>query len=194
MPWRERLRPVWKRAARWLRPVAATLAALLIAAGTAWLAVRLVMLAIGSAAGAAEEWQDTSQARQPPPPAQPPNTEETETPLEAHARHIGQWVLGLSAGGLLVLVVAALVAQSLFQDRRPADYFQPVGARPMPAANLLQGYHWVDQSAGVVQIPIDQAMELLAQRGLPARSAAESQAFSDQGQGGPSDSSGGRTP
>lgn len=31
----------------------------------------------------------------------------------------------------------------------------------------LASYSWVDQSAGVVRIPIDQAMKLIAQRGLP---------------------------
>ncbi len=36
----------------------------------------------------------------------------------------------------------------------------------------LNSYGWVDQSAGVVRIPIDRAMELLAQRGLPTRPQA----------------------
>jgi hypothetical protein len=31
----------------------------------------------------------------------------------------------------------------------------------------LHSYGWVDQSAGVVHIPIDQAMQLIAERGLP---------------------------
>jgi hypothetical protein len=31
----------------------------------------------------------------------------------------------------------------------------------------LSSYGWVDQNAGVVRIPIDQAMKLIAQRGLP---------------------------
>jgi hypothetical protein len=31
----------------------------------------------------------------------------------------------------------------------------------------LASYGWVDQGAGVVRIPIDQAMKLIAQRGLP---------------------------
>ena len=31
----------------------------------------------------------------------------------------------------------------------------------------LNSYGWVDQKAGVVRIPIDRAMQLLAQRGLP---------------------------
>ena len=33
---------------------------------------------------------------------------------------------------------------------------------------LLDGYGWVDRGAGVARIPIDRAMDLLAQRGLPA--------------------------
>jgi hypothetical protein len=33
----------------------------------------------------------------------------------------------------------------------------------------LNSYGWIDKSAGVIRIPIDRAMELLAQRGLPAR-------------------------
>ncbi len=35
----------------------------------------------------------------------------------------------------------------------------------------LHSYGWVDQQGGVVRIPIDRAMELLAQRGLPTRAA-----------------------
>lgn len=33
----------------------------------------------------------------------------------------------------------------------------------------LNSYGWVDRSNGIVRIPIDRAMDLLAQRGLPAR-------------------------
>lgn len=38
---------------------------------------------------------------------------------------------------------------------------------------LLGHYSWVDQSKGVVRIPIDRAMELVAQRGLPVASPSE---------------------
>ena len=41
-------------------------------------------------------------------------------------------------------------------------------------AETLSTYGWVDQKAGTVRIPIDRAMELLAQRGLPVRSQAVS--------------------
>ncbi len=36
----------------------------------------------------------------------------------------------------------------------------------------LTSYGWVDQPKGVVRIPIDRAIEILAQRGLPARKDA----------------------
>ena len=32
---------------------------------------------------------------------------------------------------------------------------------------LLNSYGWIDRKAGIVQIPIDQAMDIIAQRGLP---------------------------
>lgn len=41
---------------------------------------------------------------------------------------------------------------------------------------ILSTYGWIDQEAGVVRIPIDRAIDLSLERGLPAReSAAETQ-------------------
>jgi hypothetical protein len=37
---------------------------------------------------------------------------------------------------------------------------------------VLGTYGWVDRNAGVVRIPIDEAMKLTLQRGLPSRSGA----------------------
>jgi hypothetical protein len=42
-------------------------------------------------------------------------------------------------------------------------------------AQTLSTYDWVDQKAGTVRIPIDRAMDLLAQRGLPVRPQASNQ-------------------
>ena len=36
-------------------------------------------------------------------------------------------------------------------------------------AILLGGYSWVDRSSGVVRIPLDEAVRLVLERGLPAR-------------------------
>jgi hypothetical protein len=39
--------------------------------------------------------------------------------------------------------------------------------------DILHSYGWVDRGAGIVRIPIEQAMDLLAARGLPARPAPQ---------------------
>jgi len=39
--------------------------------------------------------------------------------------------------------------------------------------NTLYGYGWVDEKAGTVRIPIERAMDLLVERGLPVRSPGE---------------------
>ena len=38
---------------------------------------------------------------------------------------------------------------------------------------ILSGYGWVDKNAGIVRIPIDRAMTLTLQRGLPARRSSD---------------------
>jgi hypothetical protein len=43
----------------------------------------------------------------------------------------------------------------------------------------LHSYGWVDQQGGVVRIPIDRAMELLAQRGLPTHAQTGTAPASD---------------
>ncbi|HTW60734.1 MAG TPA: hypothetical protein VMD55_02940 [Terracidiphilus sp.] len=40
---------------------------------------------------------------------------------------------------------------------------------------LLDHYTWVDQSKGTVRIPIEQAMEIIAQKGLPVAPAVQTQ-------------------
>ena len=46
----------------------------------------------------------------------------------------------------------------------------------------LATYDWVDKDRGTVRIPIDRAMELIAQRGLPVHAEAASSAQSSGGQ------------
>jgi len=55
----------------------------------------------------------------------------------------------------------------------------------------LNGYRWVDRQAGVVAIPIDRAMDVLAQQGLPVRPAPAT-APRDPGDRSPSSASSGR--
>ena len=56
---------------------------------------------------------------------------------------------------------------------------------------MLSSYGWTDRNAGKVRIPIDRAMDLLAQRGLPVASGSTRQ-FNSQTPN--LDSSGGREP
>ena len=42
---------------------------------------------------------------------------------------------------------------------------------------LLDNYSWVDKPGGAVRIPIERAMELTAQRGLPVAPAEQRQAL-----------------
>lgn len=74
-------------------------------------------------------------------------------------------------------------------EARPGQTLQELRANEQAR---LHSYGWADEEAGVVRIPIERAMELIIQRGLPARSKAEGAQFRDQGQDIPSDSSSGR--
>jgi hypothetical protein len=46
----------------------------------------------------------------------------------------------------------------------------------MKQENQLNSYGWVDEEAGVAHIPIERAMELMVQRGLPVYSLANAEA------------------
>src|SRR5689334_14182574 len=57
----------------------------------------------------------------------------------------------------------------------------PVGdLRQMREAEdrILHGYAWIDQSSGTVRIPVARAMQLLVQRGIPARAGAPAPGYS----------------
>ena len=43
----------------------------------------------------------------------------------------------------------------------------------------LNSYGWVDKDAGIVKIPVDRAMEILAKKGLPARKQEEDETADD---------------
>jgi len=109
-------------------------------------------------------------------------------------------VAGAAVGLLIVLGLVVLVV-TLFEQTmvgipltisRPADLVDGLHAAPAPTppapaleaepgqtldpyraseAQKLSSYGWVDRSAGVIRIPIDRAMDLTAQRSLPARPA-----------------------
>lgn len=106
---------------------------------------------------------------------------------DANIRVVVRFGLGLA----VLLVVAAIAMLLLFKylQARPAPETSALAEeREIPPSprlqvtpsadlesmraseeNLLDSYGWVDRNAGVVRIPIDRAMELLLQRGYPAR-------------------------
>jgi len=55
------------------------------------------------------------------------------------------------------------------QPRLQTDYYEDKAEREAKWNKHLHEYGWVDKNAGVVHIPIEVAMELTAQRGLPVR-------------------------
>lgn len=54
-------------------------------------------------------------------------------------------------------------------DRTPA---QDLILMKEQNAQVLDGYGWVDRERGVVRVPIDEAMKMLADRGLPTQPPA----------------------
>ena len=100
---------------------------------------------------------------------------------------------GIFRFGAGLLVVAVIVHLLIFESREnarvPAEYplARSQGDRLPPEPRLqtdprqelsdlrakedqwLGSYGWVDRNAGVVRIPIEAAMKLTLQRGLPAR-------------------------
>lgn len=76
-------------------------------------------------------------------------------------------------GGPLAKDLTNVDARSL----PPVPRLQPApiaDIKEMRAAEdqLLTGYGWVDQKQGIARIPVDRAIDLLAQRGIAARSEA----------------------
>jgi hypothetical protein len=91
-------------------------------------------------------------------------------------------VAAIAAGFALFLTATPFVIQLSFRHSSPDQATGPRGAMP-PAPRLeadpvadgaayrsreaaqLAGYGWVDRPAGIVRMPIDEAMRILAERG-----------------------------
>lgn len=58
------------------------------------------------------------------------------------------------------------------QPRLQAEPRQDLKGSRIDQEMLLNSYGWVDRNLGIVRIPIDRAMDVLAERGLPVRSSA----------------------
>jgi hypothetical protein len=70
-------------------------------------------------------------------------------------------------------------ATAMAREIKPAEAFPEPRLQTTPVPDLqkfraaedhvLDSYGWVDQSKGVVRIPIDRAIDIMAQKGLPSR-------------------------
>jgi len=63
--------------------------------------------------------------------------------------------------------VSPEVINAFPQPRLERDERLEINSFRLQEEQVLDTYGWVDQKAGVVRIPIDRAMHLIAQRGLP---------------------------
>jgi hypothetical protein len=120
--------------------------------------------------------------------------EETSHPLNPQIRHettdINVWAVGKFAIALVIVTVVSLALvfglMMYFQARDEsglATTIQPTKLFPQPQLQqtpvldlrairaeedkVLTSYAWVDQPKGVVRIPVAQAIDILAKRGLP---------------------------
>jgi hypothetical protein len=122
--------------------------------------------------------------------------DETRQPHTPHAGHettdVNVWAVGKFAIGLVIVCVVSIALLfgllKFFQSREEtsvANTVDPVKLFPQPQLQktpildlkaihaeedkLLNGYAWVDPKQGIVRIPVDRAIEVLAKRGLPSR-------------------------
>ncbi len=123
------------------------------------------------------------------------NPEVVHEESDVHVRAIFGFGAGLLAVGLVVQVLMWLLMNYYTNQaaRVPrniphsAEYQQQAPPEPRlqihPQQDLrdfraredavLHGYGWVDKNTGVARIPIEEAMKIVVQRGLPARERAK---------------------
>jgi hypothetical protein len=100
--------------------------------------------------------------------------------VAALAIHLLVWLLFLLFAGREATQIGVQYPLAAGQDRRvpPEPRLQTnprQDLRDLRAAEdkILNSYGWVDRNRGIVRIPIDEAMKLTVQRGLPARPEKE---------------------
>ena len=159
----------------------------------------------------------------PPPVMHPPGStgrpsDPRHEPSDIESGTVVRWMIGLVvATGLILAAVTVLFVA--FLGHLPTVTIPPPGMAgaaatptvlpPEPRLEsgpgqtaafvraredpVLNSYGWVDQKNGVARIPIDRAMQIIAQQGLPARPATTPTA-TDEGLTRPSYASSGRYP
>ena len=88
--------------------------------------------------------------------------------------HVAMWALfrvldkrEVREDRLLSPMVAANLARTPPGPRLEPDPLTPRRAMLARERAVLETYGWVDRGAGIVRIPIDRAMQMVAERGLP---------------------------
>jgi hypothetical protein len=122
-------------------------------------------------------------------PAPPPGPGHETTDVNIWA--VGKFGIALIA--IMVISIGLLIGLfRFFQSREPEGAgVDPVKTFPTPQLEqsepkdlmefhereqkVMDGYAWVDPQKGIVRIPIDQAVDLLAKKGLPSRASAPAQ-------------------
>jgi len=107
-------------------------------------------------------------------------------------------IIGFCIGLLLLMVVSLEVTRAMFnyfavREARPVSTLSLIKERPQlppeprlqvapvqdlkqfrdAEENILHSYGWVNQQSGIVRIPIERAMRLIAERGMPSVPASE---------------------
>jgi hypothetical protein len=130
---------------------------------------------------------------------QPVSSESLARRHEARDPHLSNVVIVIASVAFMIIfcLASAGILAVIFSNHRPMQKMSPLGliAAPnleplerFPKPDLqidddhaerttllaaqnqkLNSYGWIDRSNGIVQIPIDRAIDLLAQRGLPSR-------------------------
>lgn len=136
---------------------------------------------------------------------QPVSSESLARKHEARDPHLRNVVIVVASVAFMIIfcLASAGILAALFSDHRPMQKMQPLGLiaapdlKPLerfPKPDLqidddhaqrvalfatqdekLNSYAWIDRSNDIVQIPIERAMDLIAQRGLPTRTNGISQ-------------------
>jgi hypothetical protein len=112
-------------------------------------------------------------------------SEKALPPARHEKRDVGfrQMAIGLSTGGIIVVLLVVIVGFvfPVYRLDRPIPRNLPAASpprlQPSPRAEMatfyaeemqqLNGFGWVNRQAGIVHIPIDQAMRETARRGIP---------------------------
>ena len=121
--------------------------------------------------------------------------EENKDPRVGHeTTDVNIWAIGRFGAGLAVLCILTLVLLfGLFRYFQATENTAAVTTKDPPSMfpepqlqrtpqtdlkeirdaedQLLETYGWVNKEKGVVRIPIERAIDMLAQRGLPARAS-----------------------